>query len=204
MSRIKAAVRAQMRALVVEAMIRHYDTEQALEFVNRKLATDPATGAVRPCKPLLKPTLYFQLKKEILRDDEALTVELKRGGYLQEFLQIMDDVQNHTARLWALYDQVAAEVKKPALQIAMQQRLIMDINELTMRLARLQDALPFVTAVQERLKSDLEKIEERQKKVESQILSYGKSDKSEEEILREIVDKAGLEDQQQDQEELES
>lgn len=200
MPRIKAAVRAQMRALVVEAMIRHYDTEQAIEFVNRKLSTDPATGAVKPGRPLLKPALYFQIKSEILHDDEALKVELQRGGYLQQFLQLMDDTRSHISRLWALYDRVAAEVKKPALQAVMQQRLIMDINELTMRLARLQDALPFVAAVQARLKSDLEKVEERQKKVESQILSYGKTDNSEEEILKEIVDK-GLEDEQQDLEE---
>lgn len=177
-----------LRQLVLESMLRQIDNPaEAIRWINEHYCRDPATGKIRPGIRELKPRRYYMIKASIKDDTDARILLLKKEEYVQETFRSIRNTKDHIAKLWALHDKVGVEVKKPALQAAMQQRLIMDINVLEVRLSQFFDALPFVSAVQARLKTDLDKITAGQQKVESAILDSN-GGRSEEDLLKEIVD----------------
>lgn len=159
---------------VIDGLVRKLPDQDIRQLVLKRLAEGPDGKIVRVPKFSLRS--LQDVKRSLREDREAQIILLRTEGYVDEQMQFVQDIKDEIGKMWDLYDQARAGIKGAATRIMVQKTLLMDISTLTLRLTQIYDAMPFIAAVQTRLKQEQQELDAKGKAIKSQVLEAKTAD----------------------------
>lgn len=131
-------------ALVNDCIIRHYREKEALRYIK-----DGMKGRG------ISDRMYRKYIAKIKSNTEQRVNILKREEFVFEAMQRIDEVKENYRRLTNLRTE-AEGIEDDYKRVTALANIEEQLSSLTMRLAELYDAMPFVSAVQVKLKREVD------------------------------------------------
>lgn len=130
-----------LKDLVQDCMLGKYSEKQALDYIYNKLKVEVSAKT------------YYNIKNELKEDAHASVSYLKKEGFVLEAEQRIDELKRNYHELTILKEQ-AKKIKKLVDRVKALHDIEMSLSSITVKLAEMYDALPFVAAVQTKLKKE--------------------------------------------------
>lgn len=147
MPRFTRDERRQLKALVQDCRIKKLEEQEALKYISSHF------GGIG-----ISERSYYKIRNDLKKDAHAQITLLKREEFVLEAHQRVDELKANYRELMALKDS-AKKIKDLASRVRSLHDIEMSLSTLTVRLAEMYDALPFVAAVQVKIRKE-EELEE--------------------------------------------